>query len=176
MLHQSQDTDWAYAAGLVDGEGCIAIVRSFMPSRQRYQYGVHVVIANRDREVFDWMHSIWGGWVVAVSRRQERARPAWNWRCQTGISARPFLIGIQPWLRIKGPQCINALAMIDLMTRSRGTLGPYPMPLEWLEEQESLYWIQRKLNHRGNNDFVKQPMHSPRRINRERELAATIGL
>lgn len=111
-------TDWAYAAGFVDGEGCIAVVRSFVAARKRYYYGVHIVVANRDR----------------------------------------------------------AVLVIELMTRSRGTLGPYKMPPEWIEEQENLYWIQRKLNHRGNADFVKQAMHSPRRIKREREHAATLGI
>ena len=169
-------TDWAYAAGFVDGEGCIAVVRSFVASRNRYYYGVHIVVANRDRAVLEWMRSVWGGWVVASSRAEENSRQAWHWRSPTGISSRPFLVGIQPWLRIKKPQCSNALAMIELMTRSRKTLGPYKMPAEWIEQQESLYWIQRKLNHRGNADFVKQPMHSPRRINRERAQAATFGV
>ena len=169
-------TDWAYAAGFVDGEGCIAIVRAFVPRRERYYYSVQIVVSNRDREVFDWMHGIWGGWIVPVTRGDENARPAWNWRCPTGISAKPFLLGIQPWLRVKCKQCSNALAMIELMSRSRGTLGPYKMPPEWIEEQENLYWIQRKLNHRGNAEFVKQPMHSPRRINRKRLVAAAFGV
>jgi hypothetical protein len=169
-------TDWAYAAGFVDGEGCIAVVRSFVPSRNRYYYGVHVVVANRDRDVLEWLKSLWGGWVVAFSKGQEHARQAWHWRAPTGISAKPFLLGIQPWLRIKPAQCTNALAMIDLMARSRKTLGPCKMPSEWIEEQENLYWIQRKLNHRGNAEFVKQAMHSPRRIKRQREHAATLGI
>jgi len=42
---EPSDTDWAYAAGFVDGEGCIAIVRSFVKARDRYYYGVHVVVA-----------------------------------------------------------------------------------------------------------------------------------
>ena len=44
-----KDTDWAYAAGFVDGEGCIAIVRSFVPSRDRFFYSVHIVVANNGR-------------------------------------------------------------------------------------------------------------------------------
>jgi hypothetical protein len=169
-------TDWVYAAGFVDGEGCIAIARAFVPRGERYYYSVQVVVTNRDREVFDWMHGIWGGWVVPVARGQENARPAWNWRCSTGGSAKGFLLGIQPWLRVKRAQCDNALAMIDLLSRSRRTLGPYPILPEWLEQQEALYWIQRELNHRGNAAFVKQPMHSPRRINRERAVAAAFGV
>jgi hypothetical protein len=167
-LAEPQATDWAYAAGFVDGEGCIAIARSFSTRSGRYQYGVQIVVANRDRGVLDWMQTTWGGWVVAVSARAEHSRQCWNWRCRTGLSARPFLNGIRPWLRIKPPQCDNALAMIDLLQRGRRTLGPYPLPQAWLDEQEKLYWIQRELNHRGSDAFVAQPMHSPRKIHRAR--------
>jgi hypothetical protein len=167
---EPQATDWAYAAGFVDGEGCIAVVRSFVPNRGRFQYGVNVVVTNRDRDVLDWMRSLWGGWVVATPQKA-RAQSSWNWRSPTGIQAKPFLKGIRPWLRIKSQQCDNALAMADLMPRGR-TLGrARRLPQAWLDEQEKLYWIQRELNHRGSAAFVKKPMHSPRQIHRRRALA-----
>jgi hypothetical protein len=50
------------------------------------------------------------------------------------------------------------------------------LPQAWLEEQEKLYWVQRKLNHRGSDPFVAEPMHSPRRINRAWMAAANIGI
>jgi len=170
-LPEPSDTDWAYAAGFVDGEGCIAVVRAFAERKQRFIYGVQIVVANHEREVLDWMRATWGGWVVAVSARSGRARPCWNWRCPTGLSAKPFLNGIRPWLRIKQRQCDNALVMIDLLQRGRRTLGRAPLPQKWLDEQEKLYWIQRELNHRGNEPFVAKPMHSPRKIQRARALA-----
>jgi hypothetical protein len=168
-LAEPEVTDWVYAAAFVDGEGCISIVRSFVAARGRYYYGVHVVIANRDRSVLDWFQRIWGGWVVAVPRQgQGRSRDCWNWRCPTGGSAKPFLTGIRPWLRIKSAQCDNALAMIELLIRSRRTLGRKFMPPEWVVEQEQLYWIQRECNHRGSDAFEAKPMHSPRKIHRAR--------
>jgi hypothetical protein len=178
VSEEPQDTDWAYAAGFVDGEGCIAIVRSFVPARERYQYGVHVVVANRDRQVLEWMQGIWGGWVVSVPQSSQvgRARAGWTWRSPTGLSARPFLLGIKPWLRIKSLQCLNALEMIELLQRGRRTLGRAPLPQAWLDEQEELYWIQRKLNHRGSDPFVARPMHSPRKMHRERVMAESLGV
>jgi hypothetical protein len=164
-------TDWAYAAGFVDGEGCIAIVRSFAPKRGRYYYGVHVVVANRDRDVLAWMQSVWGGYVVGVPGRPIGTSAAWTWR-STGPKAKIFLNGIRPWLRIKPEQCDNALVMIELLQRSKRTLGRAPLPQSWLDEQETHYWIQRELNHRGTAVFVKKPMHSPRQINRIRSLLA----
>jgi hypothetical protein len=171
VTEEPQPTDWAYAAGFVDGEGCIAVVRSFVSNRGRYQYGVHIVVANRDRDVLEWMRSLWGGWVVAVSQKG-RSRSSWTWRCPTGLDAKPFLNGIRPWLRIKSRHCDNALAMIELLQRGRRTLGRAPLPQAWLDEQEALYWTQRELNHRGIEAFIKKPMHSPRQIHRERLLAA----
>lgn len=167
-MAEPEPTDWAYAAGFVDGEGCIAVVRSFVPKADRFYYGVHAVVANRERPVLDWLHEIWGGWVVDAGRPQGRARPSFTWRCPTGLSAKPFLNGIRPWLRIKGQQCDNALAMIDLLQKGRRTLGPYPLPQTLLDEQEKLYWIQRMLNHRGSGAFVAKPMHSSRKIHRDR--------
>ena len=170
-------TDWAYAAGFVDGEGCIAVTRTFLPARGFFGYGVAVVVSNRDRQVLEWFHELWSGLVVCASPEgRGLAREAWNWRSPSGQSAQFFLQGIRPWLRIKTKQCDNALAVIQLLRRSRRTLGPYPMPPEWRAEQESLYWIQRELNHRGTAVFVKAPMHSPRKIRRERALAANPGL
>jgi hypothetical protein len=178
VAQEIQTTDWAYAAGFVDGEGCIAVVRSFVPERDKFYYGVAVVVANRDRQVLEWFRELWSGNVVCVppGGRGRLARDAWNWRSPTGQKAQFFLQGIRPWLRIKSKQCDNALAMIELLRRSRRTLGPYPMPNEWRADQERLYWVQRELNHRGTAVFVKQPMHSPRQIHRERAVAANEGV
>ena len=53
--------DWAYAAGFVDGEGCIAITRSFVAARDKYAYSVAVVVSNNERVVLDWMRDLWHG-------------------------------------------------------------------------------------------------------------------
>jgi hypothetical protein len=173
-LAEPKPTDWAYAAGFVDGEGCIAVTRSFSDRSRRYYYGVCVVVSNRDRAVLEWMQSTWSGWVVAMPGRQANARASWSWRSPTGLSAKTFLGGIRPWLRIKGQQCDNALEMIDLLQRGRRTLGRAPLPSAWLDEQEKLYWLQRELNHKGTEPFVAKPMHSPRKIHSAR-LSASLS-
>jgi hypothetical protein len=65
-VSEIKETDWAYAAGFVDGEGCIAVTRSFNANRDRFYYGVAVVVVNRDRSVLDWMNHLWSGWVVEM--------------------------------------------------------------------------------------------------------------
>jgi hypothetical protein len=169
-LAELEATDWAYAAGFVDGEGCIAITREHVPARGKFVYSVAVVVVNRERDVLDWMRDLWEGWVVAGSPSGGRARRTWTWRSPTGTKVESFLRGLRPWLRIKTSQCDNALAMIEVIKLSRYTLGPKQMPAEWLERQEQHYWRQRELNHRGSDAFVAKSMHSPRRINRERKF------
>ena len=142
-----QPADWAYAAAFVDGEGCIAITRSsYVGPRYpegRFYYSTAVVIANRDRAVLDWFASNWMGWVVAPFRTSGNASPYWHWRSPTGGSSEAFLRGIQAFLKIKGPQCENALAMVDLLKLSRRTLGRRKLPPELLALQEERYWLQR---------------------------------
>jgi hypothetical protein len=167
---EPEPTDWAYAAGFVDGEGCIAITRTFLAARNKFGYSVAVVVTNRDRLVLDWMREMWRGRVVASSHSGGNARPSWAWRI-SGTGCETFLRGLRPMLRIKGPQCDNALEMIEVIKRSRYTLGRKFMPPEWLELQEKHYWIQREMNHRGSLPYEAVPMHSPRKIHRARGYA-----
>src|SRR5438094_1531424 len=118
-MAEVKDTDWAYAAGFVDGEGCIAITRSFNSRRSRFYYGVAVVVVNRERRVLDWMQGVWGGWVVAMPFSGGKARPSWAWRSPTGTSAEPCVGGINRWLQLKQGQCQNALETIEVLKRSR---------------------------------------------------------
>src|SRR5258708_30212873 len=76
-LAEPEPTQWAYAGGFVDGEGCIAVTRSFVTRSNRFSYGVCVVVCNRDRSVFVWMKTLWGGRVVSLAD-QPRARTHWN--------------------------------------------------------------------------------------------------
>src|SRR5207247_2403649 len=97
---------------------------------------VAVAVVNRDPAVLDWMRDLWNGWVVAGSNAGGFSRPSWAWRSPAGTSAAIFLTGVRPWLRIKGPQCDNALSMIEVLQRSRYTLGRKFLPPEWQQSQE----------------------------------------
>src|SRR5260370_31358280 len=54
---EAEPTEWAYAGGFVDGEGCIAVTRSFVTRSNRFSYGVCVVVCNRDRSVLECTRS-----------------------------------------------------------------------------------------------------------------------
>lgn len=148
--------DIAYTAGIVDGEGCIAITREFRGDR--YHFNVVVVVANTSLPVLEWLQDRWGGHVPALTAsRAPNQRPAGQWRSLSGRQIKGMLESILPYLQIKRAQAENALQMIAVM----GVFYPggrgAKLPPHLLAEQERLYWIQRELNHRGTAPFERKP-------------------
>jgi|SRR3954471_9593594 hypothetical protein len=94
-----QPTQWAYAAGFVDGEGCIT---SYRNSVSGYYY-VRIRVGQRDREVLDWLKDHFGGriWFRPHSGLSDKGSYTWGLECG---AAKPFLRGIYPYMRVKKKQ------------------------------------------------------------------------
>ena len=58
------ETDKAYAAGLIDGEGSISARRH---THVRNSFSICVRVGMCDREPLDWLASIFGGFKVAIT-------------------------------------------------------------------------------------------------------------
>ena len=92
-----------YVAGLIDGEGCISIVRSFGTIHARVCFG------NTNKRIVDLMRSITGfGKSGDRPAKKKQHSESWHWRCQCD-GAQGFIEQISPFLRIKGPQAKLAL-------------------------------------------------------------------
>ena len=92
-----------YVAGLIDGEGCISIVRSFATIHARVCFG------NTNKRIVDLMKSITGfGKAGDRPPKKEEHSESWHWRCQCD-GAQGLIEQISPYLRIKGPQARLAL-------------------------------------------------------------------
>ena len=94
-------TEWAYAAGIVDGEGSVSVARKVQKSG-RTSYGVIVMVAMTAEEVPLWMQSRFGGGlrVHDRSKRHPTWKPMYRWYL-SGKPASDFLSGIIPYLVIK---------------------------------------------------------------------------
>lgn len=86
----------AYIAGIVDGEGCISFCRI------RGSHFVRVLVANTNRDVLEYLQSIFGGDIHSVARKPGW-KQSWQWRISWS-RAIEFLDLIEPWLRIKEDQ------------------------------------------------------------------------
>ncbi len=86
-------TDAAYAAGLVDGEGCLLLTPQWQPA-------LYVGMSVKARALLDQMAQRWGGTV----RAKQKATAKWEAACMwevIGYPLEPLLNAIAPFMRLK---------------------------------------------------------------------------
>nr|WP_292451015.1 hypothetical protein [Methylibium sp.] len=101
----------AYAAGLIDGEGCVRLQRQ--TTKRTFTVVVQVSMSDKAKALLTSMRETFGGHLYA----QDFKRPEWatqtTWRIN-GASAAVFLRRIRPFLILKREQAEIALALDDL--------------------------------------------------------------
>ena len=104
-------TDWAYLAGLIDGEGCIRIEGGVYSSR-RFSGTPTVALTNSSSKMIDWVLDKFGGHLYRKKRRT-----CWDiyW---LGKAVIPILEGIYPYLTAKKDQAEIVLAYRKLVEKS----------------------------------------------------------
>lgn len=98
------DTGIIYLAGIVDGEGCINIVKYHKENRYRYRLQLRVI--NTNRELVDWIKERWGGWITSRNRGSQRTVYEW---IVTDQAAEDMLAEMNGWLIVKRDQANIAL-------------------------------------------------------------------
>jgi hypothetical protein len=120
------ESDKAYAAGFLDGEGCVSLYR-----RERTEHGRHgdywtaqVGIAQVDPTPLLWLAERWGGYFRASGvRRQSTHRQAYELQWH-GRNAGVLLADLLPYLQVKKVQAEALLRFIELLRKpGRPKLG-----------------------------------------------------
>jgi len=141
-----KDTDRAYIAGLVDGEGCIAITRRKLKKlkNDKWYYEPQVIISNTKKDMVNFCVSHYGGWIAsAIGRIGNRDyKRIYHWKI-TGEDMRQLLREVLPYLILKRRQ-----ARIVLHFPCYRYRGRYKRTKIELNQQERRYKIMRKLNNR----------------------------
>lgn len=109
-----QDTDLAYAAGVIDSDGCIHVNQRRTTSGG-YTYAVAVTVSLKFDPVPLWFASLFGGPVYRREQSRPGYPPMWNWRLDCRKAAN-FLEMILPYLKIKR---VRAEAAIRLARAAR---------------------------------------------------------
>lgn len=108
----SSETDLAYAAGIIDGEGCIGVYGYVRPSialGKRYSLTVRVSMVDSEPPTF--LHETFGGYLGHLhcpSRQKNNQRAQYYW-CIAAQKARQFLIVVLPYLRARRKQAEVAI-------------------------------------------------------------------
>lgn len=119
-----QGTDIAYAAGLLDGEGCVAVYE-YATKRGYQQVRFDVQISNTDSRPLLWLQATFGG---RISRRggvrRGVRRECYYWHLMNAKAAE-FLKLVRPFCKIKGEQIDAA---IEFRTTYINRHGDYVTP------------------------------------------------
>lgn len=98
--------DLAYAAAIVDGEGCISA------TNRNGLVGTNVGVFNTDRRLVDWFVEMFGGTVYSRKYKNPRHAPSFQWRIEAK-RVTWFLRLILPHLKIKRKQAYLLMAIRD---------------------------------------------------------------
>jgi hypothetical protein len=142
-MKQSNVSKYAYLAGLVDGEGCIAICQD---SRNTSYFFVMLSIANRDGGIMDWLIGTFGGSVYHKSNKGFNGEriPIYEWRVYRE-KATPILKRSLPFLRIKKRQAEVWLRMAERLHRAGRPVGKTSLDAHELEVRLALFHECRSL-------------------------------
>lgn len=131
-------TLWAALATLIDGEGCIGIVR------QGTHYGVHITVANTCQEwMVAWKERVGKGQLYTT--QTEWSKPATHWKLTNRADIIYILKRIRPYLFVKAEQAALVISFFDDKLTTKVThLGE----LE-LARRNAIYERMRILNAKG---------------------------
>lgn len=112
-------TEKAYAAGLIDGEGCICINYNKPTGLKKYgQFYPMVTVHITDVNVLKWLQSIWGGSIKTRKKGEEHWKPSYDWKIQS-TRAIEFIQEIQPYMIIKSDEAVAFLTFNTLKSGSK---------------------------------------------------------
>ena len=133
----------AYLAGLIDGEGCLDF--GVNKSNPRTYYQPRVRIALVDKWLIDWLKKSFGGCTETRYYKNPKYNTSYCWTL-SGNNLKPLLGKVQPYLKLKKPQCSVLLKKIKIQEKNRGNKL---MNNDVCGEIEFLHSELKRLNKRG---------------------------
>lgn len=105
-MKQTKEIKLAYAAGFLDGEGCIRISKRNPRNGRSTSYNLLVSIAQKDGNIMDWLFGNFGGMVYLKNKNKDNW--IYEWRV-TEVKAYNFLKELLPFIKYKKKQAELAI-------------------------------------------------------------------
>lgn len=137
-------SDKAYLAGIIDGEGCIAISRNMRKDRPSpAYYEARISLGMTAKNVIDWACHITDLGTTYVTTTPLKRKKQWLWRVsnQRAITIAKLLL---PFLKVKQKQA-RLLVLFQKHIRKQSGVNPRLTAKE-LTIRDSFYHRSRKLN------------------------------
>lgn len=149
-----------YAAGLVDGEGCITA----KSTKSGTGMGIRVLVgmATKANAVLEAMQAAYGGTLITQTPKNDTHSLITTWTVN-GSSAAEFLRAIHPHLILKAEQASVALKIEEIRTSQEriGTRDHYRWTTEAMERCRTLKRRLLELNERGRESSPSETKTQP---------------
>lgn len=134
------DTDLAWAAGIIEGEGSVRI-----NALTKHNHGALIVsVTSTDADMLEPLAEWFGGTVKPATTRVE-CKPAWRWTVASRQAA-AVLVAVQPYLRVARIIVKVALALEFQAQKVTGRSNRTP---EYRAQQVAYFDRMAQLNLRG---------------------------
>lgn len=101
--------DVAWAAGFVDGEGCVSVTKSSRKGQPLPYYRADLIVANTVKEPLDKLALIFGGRVVVTRPSIGNRQLTYGWKTTGTSHTARVLQELLPWLTVKRAQAALVL-------------------------------------------------------------------
>ena len=139
-----------YLAGLLDGEGYFGIMK-MNHEKGGYYYRPTIKMALTTPEVLKEICLKLGGHICKREFNHPVWNDAWSWESRTFVQVDKVLSYVHEYLIIKKSQGDVLREFVDTKFKINSDMGSTPIPKEILEKRANLYYLMKKLNHRGKS-------------------------
>jgi len=100
-----KDSDIAWAAGFLDGEGCFYMQKN--KQRGNYYWTPSLTAEQADLRPLEKLQELFGGTIYTRPSRGENRRPTWAWRLGGNEKLAFVLAELEPYLIVKKEKAIE---------------------------------------------------------------------
>ena len=149
-------TDKAYIAGLIDGEGCICLSKTYRKTKTypffAIRYSLDITVANTKKEMINFVQKKYPAHIHLQTGQGWRNR-AYIWKI-SGLKLKYFTKDILPYLVIKKRQAKLTLRYLNERIKHNKPKSGYLLPKE-IKKRERFYQLLKKLNQKGTKLLTK---------------------
>lgn len=163
------EIELAYAAGVIDSDGCIRVSRSTWRARKKGDcinptYQAVIFVRQVETEAVEFLHQAFGGYRSMTTPTAKRGRPMHSWNIHSQAAGRVLEL-LLPFLRIKRRQAENALEVCRLSRLGSRRFEvpavkkgePLVSMTEAAERLGKSYAVVIQAVHKGSVPFVRRP-------------------
>ena len=138
--------EWAYFAGILDGEGSIMLIHHFpRVGNNKYEFWQPTVrVSNTDERLIYWLQERFEGSHIFLRNNRPQQRDAWAWQARTAEISH-ILEGAMPYLILKWEQAEIVLEYCA----THKYVGRRGHPPEMVARRRKMAERLKELNRRG---------------------------